>query len=76
MLCSQGQLAKYFSNGDLLNATIKNEADTVAHELAKLAKGLFCNSFLDEQPGELIPRLLNDVALVANSQRNKERGML
>ena len=40
------------------------EANIVAHGLAKLAKGPSCNSFLDKSPRELIPLLLNDVALV------------
>ena len=40
------------------------KANTVAHELANLAKGPLCNSFLDEPSSELIPLLLSDVTLV------------
>lgn len=41
------------------------EQNCVAHELAKLARGPLCNSWMEEQPDVIIHVLINDVTIVS-----------
>jgi hypothetical protein len=42
------------------------ESNTVAHELARLARGHEQNVWLDDPPTSIIPMLITDVTLVMN----------
>jgi hypothetical protein len=42
------------------------ESNCVAHELARVARGIASQVWLDDPPNFLLPVLLNDVTLISN----------